>query len=170
MKRFLFSALFLSLMVVGAQAQSSACCKKGASKDASAKSCDGKSTSSTAEVSTTEAAAKLAATDKSIESKTCPVSGKVSYSKMETSKKGEVTYVDVNYDAETNTFVNASAMKMTDSKDCSSKSADAKACCAGKTADSKSKACCSDKSGSKSATSSTTTQESAKEAVKPVKG
>ncbi len=163
MKRFLFSTLFFSLMVVGAQAQNSGCSKACTAKQASSKSCDGKSTS-TAGVSTVEAAAKLASMDESIETITCPVSGKVSYAKKETTAKGEVSYVDVTYDAETNTFVNASPMKMEAGKGCSS-GQKAAGCCAGKSTSSKSAGCCSGKSASTSVSGakSTTT-------AKPTKG
>lgn len=166
MKRFLFSTLFFSLMVVGVQAQSTSCCSK--SKTASSKSCESKNTSTTAEVSTVEAAAKLASMDESIETKTCPVSGKVSYTKKETSAKGEVSYVDVNYDAETNTFVNASPMKMDQSKkECSGK--DAKACCSSKSASASAKGCCSGKSAAKT-TSTSVSGDKTKEEAKPTKG
>lgn len=170
MKRFLFSTLFFSLMLVGAQAQSSNCSKKCTSKQASSKSCQGKSASATADAGTAtiEAAAKLASMDESIESKTCPVSGKVSYSKKETSANGEVSYVDVNYDAETNTFVNASPMKVEETKACSGKKA--KGCCSSKSAKSASadsKGCCSKKSAAKSTSTSVSEEKSE---AKPTKG
>ena len=169
MKRFLFSAMLFSLMVVGAQAQSSSCSKKCTAKQASSKSCEGKS-ASTASASTIDAAAKLASMDESIVANTCPVTGKVSYAKKETAKNGEISYVDVSYDAETNTFVNASPMKTSEAKasSCSGKSASAKGCCAGKSASS-AKGCCSGKSA-KSASSTSGVDNSTKETTKPVKG
>ena len=163
MKRFLFSALFLSLMVVGAQAQSTSCSKKCTAKEAA--SCTDKGAAATSMASVDEAAAKLASMDASIESKTCPVSGKVSYTKKETTANGEVSYVDVKYDAETNTFVNASAMKMEESKACSGQKA--AGCCSGKSTASKSSGCCSGKAtGASTSVSGGKTSES----VKPVKG
>ena len=78
--------------------------------------------------------------------------------------------VDVNYDAETNTFVNASPMKMdSDKKECSGK--EAKACCSSKkgtSASATSKGCCSKKGSSKSASTTTTTKTEAE--TKPTKG
>lgn len=168
MKRFFFSTLFFSLMVVGVQAQAPSCCSK--SKTASSKSCESKSSAtSTASASTVDAAAKLASMDESIESKTCPVSGKVSYTKKESNTAGEVSYVDVNYDAETNTFVNASPMKMEGGKACTDQQK-AAGCCSGKSASATSAAgCCSGKNASKS-TSTSTTGTKAIQSAKPTKG
>jgi len=154
--------------VVGVQAQAPGCCSK--SKTASGKSCESKSsTASTASVNTVEAAAKLASMDESIEAKTCPVSGKVSYTKKESNKAGEVSYVDVTYDAETNTFVNASPMKMEQGKACTDKQK-AAGCCSGKSASATSSAgCCSGKKGAKSASTSTN-ETKAIQSEKPTKG
>ena len=73
-----------------------------------------------------------------------------------------VSYVDVNYDAATNTFVNVSPMKMEGGKDCGTKgtSANGKSCCAGKssatsTSGSNGKSCCAGKTTA--TTTSTTT-------------
>ena len=83
--------------------------------------CEGKS-ASVATTGGSDAAAKLASMDSSIETKTCPVTGTVSYVRKETcAGSGTVSYVDVNYDAATNTFVNVSPMKMEGGKDCGTK-------------------------------------------------
>lgn len=157
MKQVLFTFFFFSVMAVGLQAQSSSCSKTCAAKPASAGvSCDSKGAATTT-ASATEAAAKLASMDASIESKTCPVSGKVSYVRKETDKKGTVSLVDVSYDAATNSFVNASPMKMEGGQNCGTKASSAKGknCCAGTTASGK--ACCAGKG--KAASTSTTTND-----------
>jgi hypothetical protein len=105
--------------------------------------------------------------DETIEAKTCPVSGKVSYTKKESNQAGEVTYVDVTYDAETNTFVNASPMKMEDAKACSGQKA--AGCCSGKSASATSAGCCSGKGAVKS-TSTSVSGNKSQETLKPTKG
>ena len=115
MKKVLFSLFLFSVMAVGVQAQKSA---------------------SVATTGGSDAAAKLASMDSSIETKTCPVTGTVSYVRKETcAGSGTVSYVDVNYDAATNTFVNVSPMKMEGGKDSatSTSGSNGKSCCAGKT-------------------------------------
>lgn len=103
MKKVLFSLVVMTLMAVGAQAQKSSCSKTCTTKPAAASvSCGSESSA---------AAAKLASMDASIESRTCPVSGTVSYVRKETGKNGAVSFVDVSYDAATNTFVNVSPVK-----------------------------------------------------------
>ncbi len=101
MKKVLFSIFFVSLMVAGAQAQKSSCAKSCTAKTASA------STAHCTDANAT-AAAKLASTDPTIESRTCPTSGTVCYVRKEAGQNGSVSYVDLNYDAATNTFVNVS--------------------------------------------------------------
>ena len=137
MKKVLFPFFFFSLMVVGAQAQKSSCAKSCAAKPASASvSCDSKK-SSTASMDASEtsmAAAKLASMDQTIETRTCPVSGTVSYVRKENGQNGTAKFVDVSYDASTNTFVNVSPVKGEGAANCSpgAKSASGKACCAKK--------------------------------------
>lgn len=161
MKKVLFSFFLFSVMAVGVQAQKSACSKSCTAKPAAGvSSCEGKSTS-VASTSGSDAAAKLASMDASIETKTCPVTGTVSYVRKETcAGSGSVSYVDVNYDATTNTFVNVSPMKMEGKKECGTKgaSANGKSCCAGKstatsTSGSNGKSCCAGKSAAVSNTS-----------------
>jgi hypothetical protein len=161
MKKVLFSFFLFSVMAVGVQAQKSACSKSCAAKPASGVStCEGKSTS-VATTNSNDAAAKLASMDASIETKTCPVTGTVSYVRKETSAgNGSVSYVDVNYDATTNTFVNVSPMKMEGGKECGTKgtATSGKSCCAGKsaatsTSGSGSKSCCAGKSAATTSTS-----------------
>ena len=146
MKKVLFSIFFFSLMVVGAQAQKSACSKSCTAKPASA------SVSSCHD--SNAAAAKLASTDPTIETRTCPVSGTVSYVRKQTaSANGAVSYVDVNYDAASNSFVNVSPVKMEGGAGCAPKatSANAKGCCSATAAASKS--CCAGKGKAASAAS-----------------
>jgi hypothetical protein len=134
MKKVLFPFFFFSLMVVGAQAQKSSCAKSCAAKPASASvSCVSKGSAASAS-ETSMAAAKLASMDQTIETRTCPVSGTVSYVRKENGQNGSASFVDVNYDASTNTFVNVSPVKGESASNCGSKtkSASGKACCAGK--------------------------------------
>jgi len=157
MKKILFSILFLSALATGVQAQKSDCSKACTAKPAGV-SCEGKSAATATTGVNAEAAAKLASLDASIETKTCPVTGTVSYVRKETcAHSGTVSYVDVNYDAATNTFVNVSPVKMQGTPACGAKgtSTSGKSCCAeggkGKNASS-SKSCCAGKSASASAT------------------
>ena len=124
MKKVLFSLFLFSAMAVGVQAQNAACAKSCAAKPAGS-TCDSKS------ASTDAAAAKLASTDATIETKTCPGTNAVCYVRKVSETNGSVSYVDVTYDATTNTFVNVSPMKSTKETSCTGKSASgAKACCA----------------------------------------
>lgn len=139
MKKFIFSAFLMALMIAGAQAQSSgaakACCSKGGSANAAA--CESKvaSVSATDQEAYAMAAAKLASTDASIETRTSATDGQVSYVRKTSQPDGSVSFVDVTYDATTQSFVE----KTIEAKPTSAKAA--KACCAGKTGGSKS--CCS---------------------------
>lgn len=160
MKKVLFSLFLFSAMAVGVQAQSSSCAKSCKAKPAgTTASCDSKSSSADANA----AAAKLASTDASIEAKTCPVSGTVSYTKKVSEKNGSVSYVDVSYDAASNSFVNVSPVKGADKgASCGPKntSGSGKSCGSGSataTSGSKSPACCAGKGKSASATTTTTT-------------
>ncbi|MDQ3017349.1 MAG: hypothetical protein M3R25_11610 [Bacteroidota bacterium] len=134
MKKVIFSLFFCSFLVLGANAQK-ATCSKTCTKGSSASACTAKAPG----VATTEsiaAAAQLASMDASIETRTDPSSGAVTYVRKETcAHSGSVSYSDVNYDATSNTFVNVSPMKMegaSTSKSCSGGSAAGKSCCAGK--------------------------------------
>lgn len=116
MKKILFSLFFFSLMIVGAQAQKSSCaktCTKSAAASAACKDkAPGSNTASVATIENSAAAAKLASMDASIESRTDAATGNVTYVKKETcSHSGKVSFVDVSYDASTNTFLNVSPMK-----------------------------------------------------------
>ncbi|MDZ4748935.1 MAG: hypothetical protein SH808_10630 [Saprospiraceae bacterium] len=162
MKKVLFSFFLFSVMAVGVQAQKSACSKSCTAKPAAGvSSCEGKSTSVATTSGSNDAATKLASMDASIESKTCPVTGTVSYVRKETcAHSGTVSYVDVNYDGTTNTFVNVSPMKMEGNKECGTKgtSASGKSCCAGKssatsTSGSNGKSCCAGKTSEATTTS-----------------
>lgn len=136
MKKVLFSVFFFSLMVVGVQAQKSTCSKTSCTaKPAAAmsSSCGSHQNGTAASANSAEyhaAAAKLASTDPTIETRTNPVNGEACYvRKVNGSKEGEFTYVDLSYDATSNTFVNVSPVKM---EGCSkSASGSGKSCCAG---------------------------------------
>lgn len=155
MKKFIFSFLFLGMLVAGAQAQTQKC-SKPCSKSAAASSCQSKagsvaSTNTTLTPENANAAAKLASLDPTIEARTCPVTGNVSYVRKQTcAHSGTVTYTDLSYDASTSTFVNVSPVKGEGSGTGCSKSAtttSGKACCA--SGASAGKSCCAGKSGSK---------------------
>ncbi len=90
------------------------------------------------------AAAKFAANDETIESRTCSKSGRVSYYKKSVGEGGEVSYAPVSFDMAKKAFVMADA---TASAGCSK---GAKACCKGgaKSCSKGAKACC--KGGAKS--------------------
>lgn len=162
MKKVLFSIFFFSLMVVGVQAQKSSCSKSSCTaKPAAAMntSCgDQKSASTASSADVNAAAAKLASTDPTIESRTCPVSGTVSYVRKEQgATASEFTYVDLSYDPSTNSFVNVSPVKMNGASGCGAKgtSTSGAGCCAGKatsTSSSANKSCCAGKSKTAAAT------------------
>jgi hypothetical protein len=136
MKKVLFSIFFFAVLIAGASAQKADCSKSCGSKSASASSCQAKAgTATTASVDEAAAAAKLASTDKTIESRTCPVSGTVSYFRKEAQPGGGVKQVDLQYDATSNTFVNVAPSTMKGQEGCGSASKSAssgKSCCAGK--------------------------------------
>lgn len=135
MKKVLFSLALALFAVAGVSAQ--ACAKSCTSKQASATTCTKENAA---------AAAKLASMDQTIESRTCPKSGTVSYVRKETDAAGTVKFVDVAYDGTSNTFVNVAPSSMEGGKAaCSPAGATAtsgkaacgtagsgKACCAGK--------------------------------------
>lgn len=137
-------------MIVGAQAQK---CSQPCTKSASSSSCHAVAPSAVS-AETSAAAAKLASLDPTIESRANPTTGIVSYYRKETcAHSGSVSYVDVSYDAVSNSFVNVSPMKMegtgTGSNSCTGKAsttASGKACCtAGASAG---KSCCAGKAAS----------------------
>ncbi len=135
--------------------------------------CSGsKSASAAASVETPDAhgaaaAAKLASMDASIETRTCPHTGKVSYMKKNVSaENGKATFTEVEYCSKSGKFVNVSpSEKAACSKSKAGCSGDAKAtkvsstggagCCAGAKAAS---ASCCDKSKSSGASSVGTTK------------
>jgi len=162
MKKVIFSIFFFSLMVVGVQAQKSTCSKSSCTaKPAAAmsSSCgDHNSASAASATESNAAAAKLASMDPTIEARTCPVSGTVSYVRKEKgATAGQYTYVDLAYDAKTNSFVNVSPVKMEGAAGCGAKgtSGNGAGCCAGKatnTSSSANKSCCAGKGKTASAT------------------
>src|SRR5688572_13068508 len=116
MKKIIFSLFFFCLLIAGAEAQKASCAKTCTkSGAASAAACHQKAPSAAQAVSTenSDAAAKLASMDASIEKRTDPATGSTTYVRKETcSHSGTVSFVDVNYDATTNTFVNVSPSKV----------------------------------------------------------
>jgi len=157
MKKILFSLSLLVFLAFGAQAQHACCSKSAAGKS----SCEAKVATTTpipAEYQT--AAAKVASLDATIESRTNPVTGEVTYVRKETaSHNGEVSFVALNFDPATSTFVNVSptqvaAKENTQGCGSSAKSASAtKSCCAG----SSTKTCSADKVKTTSTASTTST-------------
>src|SRR5690242_11914178 len=151
MKKFIFSFFLLSLIAGGAQAQKAACCK-GHGKSAAACEAKAPSVASASTIESSAAAAKVAAMDQTIETRTDPITGNVTYVRKETSPKdGSVSYVNLSFDSASNSFVDVSAMEMGEGqttsttgtpmagKACCSKGASSgKACCAGKAASAKS--------------------------------
>ncbi|HEX5112410.1 MAG TPA: hypothetical protein VFV79_06170 [Saprospiraceae bacterium] len=157
MKKILFSFSLLLCFAFAAQAQH-ACCSKSADKGGKS-SCEVKVASASTPIPSEyqTAAAKVASLDATIEPRTNPVTGEVTYVRKETSThNGEVSFVALNFDPATSTFVNVSptqvaAKENTQSCGSSAKSASAsKSCCAGAT-----KASCGDKA--KTSTASATT-------------
>lgn len=151
MKKIIFSLFFLSMMVVGAQAQKASCAKSCTKSAATSAHCQEKapSAASTASFNNSDAAMKVASMDASIESRKDAATGNTYYVRKETcAHSGTVSYVDVAFDANTNTFVNVSPVKAAGSaggSGCGSKatSASGKACCA--TGASAGKSCCAGK-------------------------
>ena len=139
MKKVLFSLMLISAFALSAQAQT---CSKSCTAKPAAASCQG----SAATTSTADAAAKLASMDATIESRTCPVSGTVSYVRKETKQDGTVSFVSFNYDAATNTFVNVAPSQVQGHEGCGTKatSTSGKSCCTSGAA-SGSKSCCAEK-------------------------
>jgi hypothetical protein len=151
-----------------AEAQSSSCAKSCTGKKAaSAASCQSKVSTASVVIAPEHqaAAAKLASMDATIESRKNETGG-VSYVKKETcAYSGSVSYVDLGYDASTNTFVNVSPadVRAASSTGCGPKatSASGKAACA--TGAAGKSGCCASKAKSASATSASSLD------AKPVK-
>lgn len=167
MKKILFSLFFFSVMVIGAQAQKSSCAKSCTAKPASAAaSCHSNSgAASTASVNPvhctapSSAAAKLAASDPTIETITCP-DGTVCYKRKVTdASTGQAAYVSLSYDAASNTFVNVAPSTM-EGASCHGKATGTATSTAVKSSctPASGKACCAGKAKSASATTTTTTE------------
>lgn len=117
-------ALFLAFGLTTVQAQSNAKSSKSCCSAKAAAACAEKAAAS----GTADAAAKVASLDASIESRTCPHSGVVSYvRKVSNPDTGDVTYEPVEYNSESGKFVNVSPSAK---KGCCSKG-EASGCCAG---------------------------------------
>jgi len=148
MKKILF--LFAFVMCTGLISAQDTAAKKSCSKKC-AKTCASKSASASVDsetkVASAESAAELAAAnDENIERKVCDVTGNVSYFKKSTcAYSGTVKMTEVEYDANTSTFVNVSprdvmneseakAVKTSDKTDVKVKSCakSGKKCCASK--------------------------------------
>ncbi len=158
MKKVLFSLSLLLCLALGAQAQHAGCSK--ACTDKSKSSCEVKVATATPIPSEYQtAAAKVASLDATIVSRTNPETAEVTYYRKEAAAhSGEVSYVALNFDPATSTFVNVSPSQVAakeNTQGCgSSKSASAsKSCCA---AGASTKSCCADKAKTTSTTSATT--------------
>lgn len=173
MKKVLFSIFLFSALALGVQAQKSSCTSSKSCTAKPAAACESKSATSATGVNG-DAAAKLASMDATIESKTCPVTGTVSYVRKETSTTGTVSYVDVSYDAATNSFVNVAPSTMGAHEGCGAKttSGSGKSCCAGGSAKATSgtKSCCAEKGKQTSTTTTTTNSGTAVKTSSPSKG
>jgi len=153
MKKLLFSIFFLSIMVVGANAQKAAC-SKTCTKSANSAACQAKAPSAASATSAdyNDAAAKLASLDATIISRADATTGNVAYYRKETcANSGAVSYVGLSYDVATNTFVNVApstmegagvgtsgcagkATSVSGKPGCSASAGTGKSCCAGKAA------------------------------------
>ena len=153
MKNVLLLAFFMAFGISGMMAQK-AC--SSAEKAACAKTCEGKKMASasadTEGTAVLSMAKEAASTDESIEVRTCPHSGKVSfYQKQTCEKSGKVSFNEVEFNQDSKEFVNVSprdaaeveepvkatktaVMSTTDSsaKKASCASGAKKACCAAK--------------------------------------
>jgi len=158
MKKILFSLSLLLSLTFGVQAQHACCSKSAAAKGACEMKVADASTPIPSEYQT--AAAKIASLDASIEPRTNPVTGEVSYVRKETSAhSGEVSFVALNYDPNSSSFVNVSptqvAAEANNTQGCGStaKTASTKSGCA---TGASGKSCCADKSKSASTASTAT--------------
>ncbi len=161
MKKILFSIGLLLGLGLAVQAQHPDCAKACAGKGDKA-SCQVKIAESQTPIPADyqTAAAKMASLDATIEPRTNPVTGEVTYVRKETSSQnGEVSFVALNFDPATSSFVNVSPSQVAaeshpgvtcdHGKKCSGKS-----CCA---AGASSKSCCADKTKSGSSTAAAST-------------
>jgi len=173
MKKILFSLSLLLCLALGVQAQHTDCSKScsGAAKS----SCEMKVASASSPIPSEyqTAAAKIASLDASIEPRTNPVTGEVTYVRKETAAhNGEVSFAALNFDPMTSTFVNVSptqvAAEKANTQGCgaSSKNASMKSCCA---AGASSKSCCADKGKTSTASSTTSTTTTSPAPVKATK-
>jgi len=155
MKKILFSFSLLLCFALAAQAQHAGCSKTCTDKGVKS-SCEVKVASASTPIPSEyqTAAAKVASLDATIEPRTNPVTGEVTYVRKETSAhNGEVSFAALNFDPASSTFVNVSptqvaAKENTQSCGASAKSTSAKSCCAGGT-----KASCGDKAKTSTASS-----------------
>jgi hypothetical protein len=133
MKKILFSLSLLLSLTFGVQAQHACCSKSAAAKGACEMKVAEASIPIPSEYQT--AAAKIASLDASIEPRTNPVTGEVTYVRKETvAHSGEVSFVALNYDPNTSSFVNVSPTQVaaganTQSCGSTSKTASAKSGC-----------------------------------------
>lgn len=163
MKKILFSLFFFSVMVIGVQAQKSSCAKSCTAKPAAAAASCHSNSAATASVNPAEctapssAAAKLAASDPTIETITCP-DGTVCYKRKVTdASTGQAAYVSLSYDASTNTFVNVAPSTM-EGGSCHGKATGSATAVKSSCTPASGKACCAGKAKSASATTTTTTE------------
>ena len=169
MKKILFSLSLLLCLTLGVQAQHSDCSKACTAKAGNKASCEVKvadaQTSIPAEYQM--AAAKMASLDANIESRTNPLTGEVSYVRKQTCPHdGAVSFVALNFDPASSTFVNVSPSQMAtgsnNTQSCGASKGTAtsgKSCCA---AGASTKACCADKAKSASGSGAATESKSAK--------
>lgn len=131
-------------MICTAQAQKTAACCKAGGK--SAVSCETKAPGAVS-ADHSAAAEKVAAMDQTIEKRSDPITGVVSYVRKETSvADGTVSFVSLSFDPMTNSFVNVAPSMMEENHgNCSMKTttASGKSCCAKGAASGKS--CCAGK-------------------------
>ena len=158
MKKILFSFSLLLCFALAAQAQH-ACCSKASADKGGKSSCEVKVASASTPIPSEyqTAAAKVASLDATIEPRTNPVTGEVTYVRKESAAhNGEVSFVALNFDPATSTFVNVSPTQVAakeNTQSCgASKSASGKSCCA---AGASTKSCCADKAKTSTASSTT---------------
>ncbi|MEP6647807.1 MAG: hypothetical protein ABJC12_12030 [Saprospiraceae bacterium] len=138
MKKFIFSIFLFSLMVFSANAQKAACCKPGGKNSAG---CQAMAPSAVS-VENAAAAQKVAAMDQTIETRTDPITGNVSYFRKESaSADGNATLVSVSFDPVANVFVNVPPSMMEEANATSTSPGTTKACCSKGAG----KSCCSGK-------------------------
>ena len=169
MKKILFVfSLFLSF-ALSVNAQHAGCSKTCTPKEKAA--CEFKVATGQAPIPSEyqTAAAKMASLDATIEPRTNPLTGEVSYVRKASAQDGSVTYVALNYDPASSTFVNVgpsqvAATSAPNTQGCGAHAttASGKSCCAAGAA---TKSCCAGKA--KTATASNTAPTSTE--AKPTK-